>query len=216
MQWAIPDSSFTTGEWTLLSGATTRFCRVHVNVWRNTRYTLLVWQYLNSGAGGVAGLFLHNRYALDPPKHLHGWWGNKYDTRFDMAEKIDLDVGADSFRLTNPSPWHACLQMASLEVTLRITASARESRLLHWQIFEDAGLDRILAKQFLLTGLLEYLIDQRLSDGAVTVHLITPRDPKERGSQLSLVFSEDVRKMYDELKKMAVVVSRIQHSQWHH
>ena len=36
--------------------------------------------------------------------------------RFDMADKIDLAVGCDSFRLANPPPWTACLNYASLEV----------------------------------------------------------------------------------------------------
>ncbi len=73
-------------------------------------------QYLNSGAGGIAGMFLHDRYAHNPPAHLCGWWSNKQETRFKMAEKVDLAIGADSFRLSNPAPWLACLNMAGLEV----------------------------------------------------------------------------------------------------
>ena len=37
--------------------------------------------------------------------------------RFDMADKIDLAEGCDSFRLANPPPWTACLNYASLEVS---------------------------------------------------------------------------------------------------
>ncbi len=36
--------------------------------------------------------------------------------RFQMAEKVDLAEGAEGYRLANPSPWHAALNMASLEV----------------------------------------------------------------------------------------------------
>lgn len=71
---------------------------------------------MNSGAGGVSGIFLHDRYARDPPAALRGWWSNKQETRFDMADKVDLAIGADSFRLSNPSVWHAAINMASLEV----------------------------------------------------------------------------------------------------
>lgn len=74
-------------------------------------------QYLNSGAGGIAGAFLHDRYAQNPPEHLLGWWSNKQETRFQMAPECDLAVGADSFRLCNPPPWLACLNYASLLVT---------------------------------------------------------------------------------------------------
>ena len=40
-------------------------------------------QYLNSGAGGISGIFLHDRHADDPPKHLLGWWSNNKQTRDD-------------------------------------------------------------------------------------------------------------------------------------
>ena len=33
-----------------------------------------------------------------------------------MAEKVELEKGADSFRLCNPPPFLAALNMASLEV----------------------------------------------------------------------------------------------------
>ena len=36
--------------------------------------------------------------------------------RFKMADKVDLAKGADSFRLCNPPPFLAALNMASLEV----------------------------------------------------------------------------------------------------
>jgi kynureninase len=75
-------------------------------------------QYLNSGAGGIGGIYLHHRYADDPPAHFHGWFSNSTDTKFNMAEKVDLAKGADSFRLCNPPPWLAALNMASLEVLL--------------------------------------------------------------------------------------------------
>ena len=40
-----------------------------------------------------------------------------YRFRFDMADKIDLAEGCDSFRLANPPPWTACLNYASLKVS---------------------------------------------------------------------------------------------------
>lgn len=145
------------------------------------------YKYLNSGAGGIAGAFLHDRYAQNPPEHLLGWWSNKQETRFQMAPECDLAVGADSFRLCNPPPWLACLNYASL------------------LIFEEAGMERILAKQRLLTGYLEHLIRRNFSQGSVTVTIITPSDPDQRGSQLSLVFSTDVKAAHEELEQRGIV-----------
>jgi hypothetical protein len=35
------------------------------------------YKYLNSGAGGIAGAFLHQRHHSNTPAHLQGWWSNK-------------------------------------------------------------------------------------------------------------------------------------------
>ena len=48
-----------------------------------------------------------------------------------------------SSRLCNPPPWLAALNLASLE------------------IFEEAGMEALLKKQFSLTGYLEYLLLSR-------------------------------------------------------
>eukprot|EP00095_Tigriopus_kingsejongensis_P006090 maker-scaffold712_size108441-snap-gene-0.38 protein:Tk06090 transcript:maker-scaffold712_size108441-snap-gene-0.38-mRNA-1 annotation:"hypothetical protein DAPPUDRAFT_310889" len=160
---------------------------LHLHDWEVDFACWCTYKYLNSGAGGIGGAFLHDRHAHNPPPHLLGWWSNKQETRFQMAEKCDMAVGADSFRLCNPPPWLACLNYASLE------------------IFAEAGMERILAKQRLLTGYLEYLIRRHFSQGSVTVDIITPRDPQQRGSQLSLVFSTEVQAAHQELERNGVV-----------
>ena len=77
-------------------------------------------------------------------------------------------------------------------------------------------MERILEKQFLLTGYLEYLLLKNFapavqSNGTngpsrTTVKIITPSDPRERGSQLSLVFSNNVVEAYKELERNGIVV----------
>ena len=49
---------------------------------------LFSFQYLNSGAGGIAGLYVHDRYISGPekmPNHLAGWWSNKEETRSERS-----------------------------------------------------------------------------------------------------------------------------------
>lgn len=70
------------------------------------------------------------------------------------------------------------------------------------QIFDEIGMDKLLDKQYLLTGYLEYLLDQL----SAKVELITPRDPDQRGSQLSIIFPFDVKDIHDRLEKRGVVV----------
>ena len=98
------------------------------------------YKYLNSGAGGIAGAFVHNKHHGRLPPHLEGWWSNAQDTRFEMRDRCDPAPGAEAFRLCNPPPWLAAINLASLE------------------IFEEAGLSSLLRKQFTLTGYLEYLL----------------------------------------------------------
>ena len=65
------------------------------------------------------------------------------------------------------------------------------------QIFHEAGMDRITQKQFLLTGFLEYLLQK---DFYKMVKIITPASVSERGSQLSLVFDRDLKKVHEKLE----------------
>ena len=129
---------------------------------------------LSSGAGGIAGAFVHSRHHKAMPSHLQGWWSNAQETRFEMRDHVDPAPGAESFRLCNPPPWLAALNLASLE------------------IFEEAGMEAILAKQRLLTGYLEALLNSRLGG---KLKIITPSDPEQRGCQLSLVFNCDLNQV---------------------
>jgi len=142
------------------------------------------YKYLNSGAGGIAGAFVHENHHNNMPPHLEGWWSNAQDTRFEMRDKIDSAIGAESFRLCNPPPWLAALNLASLE------------------IFEEAGMDALLAKQFLITGYLEHLLTSRLGN---YLKVITPSDPKHRGCQLSLVFNCDLNAVHERIQSRGVI-----------
>ncbi|KAG8231947.1 hypothetical protein J437_LFUL008867 [Ladona fulva] len=128
-----------------------------------------MYKYLNSGAGGIGGLFVHSRH-LNPGsgevKALHGWWSNKAETRFKMPHHLEPDVGASSFKISNPSPWNAILNIASLE------------------IFEEVTMKRLIEKQRLLTGYMELLLTKELKPYGVGI--ITPQNPNERGCQLSI------------------------------
>jgi kynureninase len=70
-------------------------------------------------------------------------------------------------------------------------------------------MDRLLAKQYLLTGYLEYLMDHldcTETEGQKFVEIITPRDPRQRGTQLSVMFPFSVKEIHEKLEKRGVVV----------
>lgn len=76
------------------------------------------------------------------------------------------------------------------------------------------NMKELCRKSMLLTGYLEYLIHHYNSEGAAQasnphVHIITPSDPRQRGCQLSLSFSINIRRVFQELEKRGVVVSSL-------
>ena len=123
------------------------------------------YKYLNSGPGALAQLFIHERHARrgDMPR-LAGWWGNDPTTRFQMAETFDPGPGADGFRISTPP----ILSLAPIAVSLAM--------------FDEVGMAVLRERSIALTRELERLLDAY----AVDTTIITPRDPAERGSQLSV------------------------------
>jgi kynureninase len=66
-------------------------------------------------------------------------------------------------------------------------------------------VDKILTKQKLLTGYLWYLLDEvNNSSGKKTIEFITPRNEKQRGSQVSMLMLENGKEIYNGLMQQGV------------
>jgi kynureninase len=124
------------------------------------------YKYLNADPNGVAGIFVHERHGRDPGLlRLSGWWGQRKETRLAMPDEFEPEVGAWGFRQSGPP-------IASIAAV----AGAL-------QVFEEAGMQRIVEKREALVAEVLAHVD-RLPEGRVEV--ITPRDRKDRGGQISL------------------------------
>ncbi|TPX34178.1 hypothetical protein SmJEL517_g03079 [Synchytrium microbalum] len=125
------------------------------------------YKYLNSGAGGIGGAFVHERHASDStlPKFL-GWWGTDPTTKFAMSHDFKPINGANQYRVSNPAVLTTVALMGSLSV------------------FDKTSMAELRAKSLLLTGYLEHLLDKLSSP---YIKIITPRDPLQRGCQLSVL-----------------------------
>ncbi|MEO6971136.1 MAG: kynureninase [Chthoniobacterales bacterium] len=145
------------------------------------------YKYLNSGPGAVAGAFVHERHATNRElPRLAGWWGNDPATRFRMQlEPEFIPVpSADSWQLSNPP----ILALAPLRTSLAI--------------FDEAGgMDKLRAKSVRLTGYLEFLLDRIPSQ---IFSIITPRQPNERGAQLSILVHEHPKELFKKLEAAGV------------
>lgn len=121
------------------------------------------YKYMNSGPGGVAMAFVHERHATDTTRpRFAGWWSAKPATRFTRGP-YEFEEGAEGWQISNAP----ILSMAALHASL--------------DVFDRAGLPRLRAKSLALTGFME-----RLVDGIPGIEILTPRDVAARGAQLSL------------------------------
>ena len=70
------------------------------------------------------------------------------------------------------------------------------------EIFEEAGMDRLRERSLRLTGYLEYLLDALKTD---RIRIITPRDPEQRGCQLSIQVVGADKSLFDRLTATGVI-----------
>lgn len=143
------------------------------------------YKYLNSGPGSLAGCFVHERHAgeFDLPRFA-GWWGHNKETRFKMGPVFDPLPGAEGWQLSNPP----IFQLAALRASL--------------ELFDQVGMKALRKKGDLLTGYLEFLIKE-IPGGFLEI--ITPADPAQRGSQLSIRFSRNPKEMLEAFKEEGVI-----------
>ena len=124
-------------------------------------------KYVNADPGGVAGFFVHARHgeAAALPRQA-GWWGHRDFRRlFPLPSAFTPTAGAAGWRQGGPP----ILSLAALAACL--------------EIFTEVGLDALFAKRDRLTGYGEFLLG-RLPPGCCS--LLTPGDPRQLGSQLSI------------------------------
>ncbi|CAL8289979.1 unnamed protein product [Lota lota] len=149
------------------------------------------YKYVNSGAGGLAGAFIHEKHAESVRPALLGWWGHDIKTRFHMSNVMELQPGVNGYRLSNQPILLVCPLQASLE------------------IFNMTSMQALRRKSMLLTGYLEYLIQHYYTRNPHRpdkphVTILTPKDPQQRGCQLSLSFSVPIGRVFHELERRGV------------
>ncbi|KAJ9641242.1 Kynureninase (L-kynurenine hydrolase) [Knufia peltigerae] len=134
------------------------------------------YKYLNSGPGAMAGIFVNEKYGKvemegSIPKfwpRLSGWWGDDKSTRFQMTNKFVPRPGAKGYQLSNPSALDLAAVVASL------------------QIFNETSMTDLRQKSLRLTAYLEQLLNTMALRKPGLFDIITPRNPSERGAQLSI------------------------------
>jgi kynureninase len=104
-----------------------------------------------------------------------------------MKKGFIPEPGADGWQLSNAPVLSLTALSASLE------------------LFEEAGIDNLMRKSARLTSFLEYLITYSCTlkgnkgDSHYEIKIITPRDNKERGCQLSIHVANNGKLLYENL-----------------
>lgn len=147
------------------------------------------YKYLNSGPGSVSGIYVHKRHCENPDLvRLAGWWGHNKESRFLMEKGFDPIPTAESWQVSNAP----VLTMAAHKAAL--------------DLFTEAGMDALCEKRDKLTGYMEFVTNAvgEASDKA-DFEIITPRDPKQRGAQLSILAHGQGKGLFDKLTAEGVI-----------
>lgn len=143
------------------------------------------YKYLNSGPGSLAGCFVHERHAHKKDlNRFTGWWSHNKETRFKMRDAFDQLPGAEGWQLSNPP----ILSMAAIKASL--------------DMFNKIGIKKLVEKSKKLTGYFEFLIHEL---GDKHIKIITPKNPEERGCQLSIQVKNADKNLHHKLTEAGVI-----------
>ncbi|MFT6897698.1 MAG: kynureninase [Paraglaciecola sp.] len=147
------------------------------------------YKYINSSAGNVAGLFVHERHGNDTSiNRFGGWWGHNKERRFLMENSFDPMPGAEGWQISNAPVMGMAILKASLD------------------IFDEAGMHNLREKSLKLTSYLEFVFNDVVSAFPnIQLEIITPKDPLKRGAQLSIKLIGTDKSFFEKLTKAGVI-----------
>lgn len=142
------------------------------------------YKYLNSGAGSVAGCFVHQKHAENAQlNRFAGWWGHDKSSRFRMENHFQAIPTAEGWQLSNPPV-----------LSLAAVRGAYDTVIL------AGGISALREKSLKLT---QYLLDLIKAELGERIRVITPEDPAQRGCQLSIMVNEpglDGKALFNDLE----------------
>ncbi|MBT8327923.1 MAG: kynureninase [Bacteroidia bacterium] len=144
------------------------------------------YKYMNSGPGGVSGVFVHEKHGNNPDTpRFAGWWGHKESERFQMKRGYIPEPGAAGRQLSNAPVLTMAAHKASLDM------------------FDEVGMDVLVEKGTKLNAFLEQVvIDAQNANPKLEFEIITP---EERGCQLSMLTNENGKALFDYLTEHDVI-----------
>ncbi|NCX96282.1 MAG: kynureninase [Chitinophagia bacterium] len=143
------------------------------------------YKYLNAGPGAVGGAYIHEKHATNPHLfRLTGWWGNDETTRFAMKKQFIVQQSAGGWQMSNAP----VMNMVALHASLNI--------------FAECGMPALAAKRTLMNQYIDFLFSQLNNK---PFEIITPTASHQRGCQLSLLFNENGKKIFEQLTQKGII-----------
>lgn len=159
-----------------------------LNSWGVDFATWCSYKYLNSGPGGVSGVYINERHTDNKTlPRLGGWWGNEEKTRFKMPKNFVPQQGAAGWQISNAPVLSMAAHKASLE------------------IFDEAGMKALRKKSVMLSGFMLFLINERTANGKQQFRIITPTNANERGCQLSIQTLKNGKALFNKITKAGII-----------
>jgi len=159
---------------------------LHLHDWDVDFACWCSYKYLNSGPGGVSGVYIHEKHCTNTDlQRFAGWWGYEKESRFKMGKGFKAIPTAEGWQLSNAP----ILSMAAHKAAL--------------DIVEEAGMTRLSAKAKMLSNYLLFVIDAVNTNQNIEV--ITPRNEAEKGCQVSMLMKQNGKYIFDELTKQGVI-----------
>ncbi|HEY0904974.1 MAG TPA: kynureninase [Marmoricola sp.] len=123
------------------------------------------YKYLNGGPGSPAFTWVHPRLQADARQPITGWMGHA--APFAMTRDYEPAAGITGWA----SGTHPVLALSALDAAL--------------EAFDGVDQEQVRAASLSLTDLFISLLDERCSDLAPDLTVVTPREHARRGSQVS-------------------------------
>ena len=146
------------------------------------------YKYMNSGPGNASGCFIHEKHHnnIDLPRFA-GWWGHNKERRFKMEPTFDPIRGADGWQISNLPVLSLAPYLAAVEM------------------FDEIGMDVLIKKRDNITSYLEFILHEIDKEVVSSFEIITPSNPAERASQLSVLLHGEGSSLFDYLMKKGVI-----------
>lgn len=147
------------------------------------------YKYMNAGPGSVSGYFIHEKHHNDKSlPRFGGWYGHNKERRFLMEPQFDPNPGALGWQSSCTGVLAMAPYLASVEM------------------FDEIGMEKISTKRNQITAYLEFIVKQVAEETQSRLEIITPENPSERGSQLSVILHGQGRNLFNYLMENGVVV----------